>query len=96
MTGYNGASSFVVTTNYVTPRSPVIQGSYLELPIMQTATKFEFLVVSTHWSQSSCSYRASLTEIEVFADGQNIYDRYDEIWELMAKTTINNWKGMNI
>ena len=86
MTGYNGASSFVVTTNYVTPRSPVMQGSYLELPIMQTATKFEFLVVSTQRSHSSCSYRASLTEIEVFADAQNIYDRYDESWVLMVKT----------
>ena len=86
MTGYNGASSFVVTTTYVTPRSPVKQGSYLELPIMQTATKFEFLVVSTQSSHSSCSYRASLTEIEVFADAQNIYDRYDESWVLMVKT----------
>lgn len=86
MTGYNGASSFVVTTTYVTPRSPVMQGSYLELPIMQTATKFEFLVVSTQGSLSSCFYRASLTEIEVFADAQNIYDRYDESWVLMVKT----------
>jgi hypothetical protein len=27
-----------------------------------------------------------LTEIEVFADAQNIYDGYDESWVLMVKT----------
>ncbi|XP_076091252.1 uncharacterized protein LOC143063127 [Mytilus galloprovincialis] len=74
--GYNGATSFVVTTNYVEPRSPIIQGSYLELPVMQTATKFQFLVTSTRSSSSSCYYRASLTEIEIFADAKNVFDRY--------------------
>ena len=74
MTGYNGADSFVVTTTYVEPRSPIIPGSYLEIPVMQTATKFEFVVVST--LSSLCYGRASLTEIEVFADARNIYDRY--------------------
>lgn len=75
--GYNGDTSFVVTTNYVEPRSPIIQGSYLELPVMQTATKFQFLVSSTHSASSSCYYRASLTEIEIFADAKNVFDRYN-------------------
>jgi len=41
---------------------------------MHDADKFTIEVVSTnaHWS---CSYKASLTEIEIFADAKNIYDR---------------------
>ena len=64
----------MVTSNYVEPRKPVIQGSYVELPVMRDADKFSIEVVSTnpYWS---CSYKASLTEIEVFADAKNIYDR---------------------
>lgn len=74
VTGYLDGSSFVVTSTYVEPRNPVIQGSYVELPVMHDADKFTIEVVSTN-SYWSCSYRASLTEIEIFADAKNIYDR---------------------
>lgn len=74
VTGYLQGSSFAVTSTYVEPRNPVIQGSYVELPVMRDADLFQIEVVSTNpwWS---CSYKASLTELEIFADAKNIYDR---------------------
>jgi hypothetical protein len=48
VTGYLDGSSFVVTTTYVEPRNPVIQGSYVELPVMHDADKFTIEVVSTN------------------------------------------------
>jgi len=69
----HGKSS-AVTTNFVKLPNPVIQGAYLDLPIMQSADTITIEVDSTH-DIYRCSYYASLTEVEVYANGSQIRDR---------------------
>ena len=71
--GYYGSLPFVVTPAYVQPRSPVLQGSYLRLPVMRWATSFVIEMVTTQ--SGICHSYAALSEVEIFADGQNEYDR---------------------
>ena len=73
MTGYYGSLPFVVTQAHVQPRSPVLQGSYLRLPVMRRATSFVIEMVTTQ--SGYCQSRAALSEIEIFADGENQFDR---------------------
>lgn len=63
MTGYKSdGSQFPVTTNYVEPSFAGIQGSYIDLPVEQVASKFEFSLAG---SGAEYSY-AALSEIELF------------------------------
>ena len=70
--GYTAAGeSFPVTSNYVLPASSTVQGSYLDIPLMREAKKFEFLL-----SGSGATYGyVGLSEIEIFADGDDTDDR---------------------
>jgi len=63
--GYDASNTeFDVTSNYVLPSSSGIQGAYIDLPVGQETSKFEFLLVG---DGTSYSY-AALSEIEIFAE----------------------------
>ena len=68
----NAGDSFLVTSNYVTPARSTIQGSYLDLPLMTNAAKFELLLTG---NGSTYGY-VGLSEVEIYAGGENMYDRY--------------------
>ena len=72
--GYTATGdSFPVTSNYVLPASSTVQGSYLDIPMMRDAKKFEFLL-----SGSGATYGyVGLSEIEIYADGDVAEDRYE-------------------
>ena len=61
-----------MTSNYVTPASSTTQGSYLDLPLMTNAIRFELLLTG---DGSTYGY-VGLSEVEIYARGENIYDRY--------------------
>ena len=66
--GYTTAGdSFPVTSNYVDPASNIIQGSYLDVPLMRKVKSFDFLL--------SGSGYVGLSEIEIYADGATVFDR---------------------
>ena len=68
----NAGESFLVTSNYVTPARSTIQGSYLDLPLMTNAIRFELLLTG---NGSTYGY-VGLSEVEIYAGGENMYDRY--------------------
>ena len=72
----SAGDSFLVTSNYVTPARSTIQGSYLDLPVMTNAARFELLLTG---NGSTYGY-VGLTEVEIYAGGENMYDRYVFIW----------------
>lgn len=72
VTGYTEAGdSFPVTSDYVLPASSTVQGSYLYIPLMREAKRFELLLAG---SGSTYGY-VGLSEVEIYADGESDYDR---------------------
>ena len=48
-----------------------MQGSYLDIPLMRDAKKFELLLSG---SGSTYGY-VGLSEVEIYANGESVYDR---------------------
>ena len=60
-----------MTSDYVIPADSRVQGSYLDIPLMREAIRFELLLVG---SGSSYGY-VGLSEVEIYAAGSQDSDR---------------------
>jgi hypothetical protein len=68
-------TAFDITTNYVVPETPVLPGSYLDLPINRDLAVLTFDLESM---ETSCNRNyASLTEIEIYVNGTLPKERLD-------------------
>ncbi|KAK3576661.1 hypothetical protein CHS0354_004945 [Potamilus streckersoni] len=85
ITGYLSSMNFPVTTAFVMPPSSITEGSYLDLPLMRTAEKF---VIELQAFNDAHPY-ASLSEIEIFAGGENIENRYEHLGLSRTSTWIH-------
>lgn len=71
--------SFDVTSNFVVPVNPIKQGSYLQLSVQRNLTVLTFELQTL----GTCTKGyASLSEIEIFVDGQQPPERYQHVHRL--------------
>lgn len=62
-----------MTSNFVLPQSPVIQGSYLDVPVKREADEIVITVQST---RTNLLYNyAALNELEIYVEARNTDDR---------------------
>ncbi len=77
VTGVDSSGDFAITSNFVQLRSGgVVHGAYVDLPVMRQASVIRVDVQSIITNPMSGNYRlASLTEMEIFVEGDHVYDR---------------------
>ncbi|PIK61100.1 hypothetical protein BSL78_01925 [Apostichopus japonicus] len=89
VTGQLEGSTYPITTSYVLPPSPCTNSDpYVEIPVRQQADGLIFYLVAT-----SSSSDASLSEIELYVEPIDVYDRYNHRELDSAKTWIEEDDG---
>ena len=59
-----------VTSTYVQMSNGCVQGSYVDMPVRRNATK-----VYVELQGGSSSSKSGLTELEIFIEGKEVWDR---------------------